>query len=168
MGFWDSVKAGFFGAAGVDYYSMKNNEELRGLRRELQAASNSGRHQEVLNYMQFLNGASGPAERLVMVDLPAALQGTDDDRVRWAVQARPIVDAVIGTLDSRPAPSDSTALVLTKYRMALRWYGMAADEWIESQGVPTDDARTYLVDATDDWERAIDYLEFVRYDLARD
>jgi hypothetical protein len=35
MGFWDSFKAGFYGAAGVDYYAMKTAEEVRGLRDDL-------------------------------------------------------------------------------------------------------------------------------------
>lgn len=32
MGFWESFQAGFFGAAGVDYYAMQTRDELRRLR----------------------------------------------------------------------------------------------------------------------------------------
>ena len=40
MSFWESVKAGFLGAAGVDYYAKKTREEVRGLREDLSETIN--------------------------------------------------------------------------------------------------------------------------------
>ena len=61
MGFWDSVKAGFYRSAGIDDDSMKDNEELRGLRSDL-AAPPDAQHDEIRAYMQFVNGTLGSLE----------------------------------------------------------------------------------------------------------
>ena len=100
MGFWDSVKAGFYRSAGIDDDSMKGNEEVRGLRSDL-AAPPDAQHDEILSYMQFVNGTLGSLEPNVMQALPRALRGDDAGRVAWGLEAGPRCRIVRRTLDER-------------------------------------------------------------------
>ena len=154
MGFWDSVKAGFYRSAGVDDDSMKVNDEVRGLRSEL-AAPSDAQHDEIRAYMQFVNGTLGSLEPDVMHALPMALQGDDADRVAWGLEAGPRCRIVRTTLNERRAPTPGATLLQLHDSEALMWYGFLADEWIKSAGVHTENAERYRTTGTARWDKAV-------------
>ena len=154
MGFWDSVKAGFYRSAGIDDDSMKDIEEVRGLRSDL-AAPPDAQHDEIVAYMQFVSGTLGSLEPELMQALPRAVQGDDTDRVAWGVEFGPRGRIVRSTLDEREAPTPGTTLLRLHDSEALMWYGFLADEWIKSAGVHTENAERYRTTGTASWDKGV-------------
>lgn len=54
MGFWEGVKAGFYGGAGVDYYSMKNSELLEDIRDQGQSLGQPGFDSALMDPVDYL------------------------------------------------------------------------------------------------------------------
>lgn len=154
MGFWDSVKAGFYGAAGVDYYSMKNNEVLRDIRDSALYAPSSDLDAETAMYLGFLSNVAKPVEAAVMVELPKAVAA--GAYAQWAAWARPIIERAAATVRATAAPDVLVEPARDQYLDALDCYGKAAESWL---GGDRGQGERWAHQGAVAWELAIDELE---------
>ena len=153
--FWEGVKAGFLGSAGVDYYSMKNNEVLEDIRdsRAVERASSgpSAADSEAWMYLGFLGNVAKPVENAVMVELPKAINM--NTLTEWSSWAQPIIERAAATIRATPSPDHRTTAVRDLYVSSLDSYANAAGWWTTGERANGD---RWAHHAAATWELAID------------
>jgi hypothetical protein len=106
-----------------------------------------------------MNGASGPAESLIIDDLTPALAGSDPDRVSWGLRAGPICAAVAATVAGRPAPSAITREISQEFQDAMGYYVELANEWVAQDGRHTPLADVVLTAANESYNLAVELID---------
>jgi len=151
VGFWESFKAGFYGAAGVDYYSMKNNEVLRDIRDSTSQTAPSQRNIHAAMYLGFLGTVAKPVDDAVMVELRHAME--TNGLIAWAGRATPVIQRAAETVRASSAPDFETDAVRSLYLRAMDGYVNAAAWWITGD---RENGDQWARQAAAAWESAID------------
>lgn len=157
MGFWESLKAGFLGAAGVDYYAKKTREEVQGLRADLRAPA-----QDPYDDPIAIQAAFGQVHQAI-VELHEAMtdKAASDDEwfARVDLAFTDLVD-VFGDLDRTfPLPSnhDPASEALVKHRRrAATAFRRAAEHWRAGE---TEDANQMVLQGKQEWNAMNDEVD---------
>ena len=157
MGFWESLKAGFLGAAGVDYYAKKTREEVQGLRADLRAPAPNPYDDPIAIQAAF------EQVQVAIVELHEAMTdkaaGDDEWLTRVDLAFTDLVD-VFGELDRAfplPSNNDPVAGTLVRHRRrAATAFRRAAEQW---QAGETEDANQMVLQGKQEWNAMNDEVD---------
>lgn len=140
MGFWDSLKAGFLGSAGVDYYSMRSSETLRQIREDrLDAPRDAGqRSSPPPQYQACLREVSAAIRELreAWLDEDSATSTSEllrTSRIDLAfIDLTEVLTALGEALTNEPTDAQ-TVIVHRHLRRCILAYRKAADQWLSAR-----------------------------------
>jgi hypothetical protein len=156
MSAWESFKAGLLGALGVDYYSKKTRDEVRGLRQDNRARDLPNSDPDAIQ-RALLTIHEG------VVELDRAMRDTTEDPDRWYAVSRlafvDLVAAIDRVEESYPIPAGDdpdTGRVFTHYRRATSAFREGARLWHEDD---IDGASQMVVLGKGEWNALSDEVD---------
>ena len=137
MGFWDSLKAGFLGSAGVDYYSMKSSETLKEIRDRQEAPRAAGQPSgPPPRYQACLQEVTAAIDELRDAWLDEDTATPDELRASRIDLAFIDLTEVLTTLGEvlTNEPVDAKAVIVHRHlRRCILAYRKAADQWLSAK-----------------------------------